>query len=264
MQPTQHIAPYSSNTTSGNEASEGCLLTASYHLEMGDEPFEPTPNVEKSYSKPFSRRTLAVFSACIVVSFSWRRAAMSNSPTKYYNLPNDDRTFKDKCQPENIQTLQGALACEQACSAGTCCHDQCWEENKSLCLEYHHSCTILDGMAFSTGEPHNLLPEGYYGGWFEQVESRLHHHHHDMDIGKKPLPTLLSLRDSFPLLHGHEAREAACQQREPSRKNFRDCVHLCMPAACCFDDAHEHPAICHSVIGVEIRCEDYKDCGVLY
>lgn len=213
-------------------------------------------------SKPSSSKAFVLLCGFFLVGLSLWRASVGNGEIRI-NLPEIDDQFEGACGLENIQTLQGALACEAACSVASCCHDQCWESNKSLCLQYHHACIALDGVAFSTGEPHNLLPANYKGGWFQQIESKLQHHH-DGSKQKKARPSIFSARKSFPLLNAKEARSEACQGDPPSNDNFRNCIHLCIPAACCYDDIREHPDTCRSVSGQTIQCMEYSACDVLY
>lgn len=199
------------------------LVGATFHFESRRQDPEST-----------GRATLAITTASI------SEREVPPSLPKYIEIT---------CGAPNVKTLAGAQACEKLCSAARCCTETCFADNREICMQYHESCQILDGVA-ATGGYHEL-PKDFEGGWFEMD-------HFLTSIRGKKVLSVDSVQTNNQL-----KREEACEGYT-TRHGLKECVRLCNPAGCCFTQNHRDADFCNSPNGEDVDCRHYHDCNVLY
>jgi hypothetical protein len=201
----------------------------------------------------------------------WLFADDSSSQQKHHRPPPPVPQQMDAlCGRYNVQYARGAKECERVCAAARCCHDVCWPDNKSVCLQYHHHCSILDKGHNHHGKQHGFLPKGYKAKWFGDAEGDLNHGD-DVEEGSsgKNWKNVFAKRTTT---HHHQYKPAssvACHSLESNPDNLGNCIRQCLPATCCFPDENAHdkdsqPKVCSSLGGKMVTCADYQQCAALF
>jgi hypothetical protein len=164
------------------------------------------------------------------------------------------------CSKYNVQFARGAAECAKVCAAARCCHHSCWHDNKGVCLRYHHHCSILDGVDHATGQNHDFLSKGDKNKWFGEVEGRMNHDDEDSSQNRKKWKNVFAKRDPR-----HVDDKKGCQSLDSNdSESLGSCIRQCLPATCCFLDAHSKPSVCSSLGRQKVTCSHYQQCKGLF